>query len=105
MAVTTDRPVRPLKRDPQTEPAGRRRPSRPSTAPSQPPHSADKSDAASHGVRLTWARRGAVSTWALAVAYRTVTDGVAFNRELLLLYIATGLIAARMNGWETVGKG
>ncbi|WP_422268916.1 phosphatase PAP2 family protein [Mycobacterium sp.] len=88
-----------FKRDPQTEPAGRRRPSRPSTAASPPPHSADKSDAASHGVRLTWARRVAVSAWALAVTYRTVTDGVAFNRELLLLYIATGLIAA------SIGRG
>jgi PAP2 superfamily len=37
--------------------------------------------------------------WALVVAYRTVTDGVAFNRELLLLYIATGLIAA------SIGRG
>jgi hypothetical protein len=33
------------------------------------------------------------------VTYRTVTDGVAFNRELLLLYIATGLIAA------SIGRG
>ena len=99
MAVTTDRRVRLFKRDPQTEPAGRRRPSRPSTVPSQPPHSADKSDPASRGVWLTWARRVAVSTWALVVTYRTVTDGVAFNRELLLLYIATGLIAA------SIGRG
>jgi membrane protein implicated in regulation of membrane protease activity len=35
----------------------------------------------------------------LVVTYRTVTDGVAFNRELLLLYIATGLIAA------SIGRG
>jgi hypothetical protein len=33
------------------------------------------------------------------VAYRTVTDGFAFNRELLLLYIATGLLAA------SIGRG
>jgi hypothetical protein len=33
------------------------------------------------------------------VTYRTLTDGVAFNRELLLLYIATGLIAA------SIGRG
>jgi hypothetical protein len=67
--------------------------------PSQPPHFADKSDAASRAVWFTWARRVAVSTWALVVTYRTVTDGVAFNRELLLLYIATGLIAA------SIGRG
>ncbi|MCV7367823.1 phosphatase PAP2 family protein [Mycolicibacterium duvalii] len=36
----------------------------------------------------------AVSVWAGVVVYRTVTDGFAFNRELLLLYIATGLLAA-----------
>jgi len=99
VAVITDRRVRLFKRDPQTEPAGRRRPSWPSTVPSQPPHSADKSDPASRELWLTWAGRVAVSTWALVVTYRTVTDGVAFNRELLLLYIATGLIAA------SIGRG
>jgi len=99
VAVTTDRRVRLFKRDPQTEPAGRRRPSRPSTVPSPPPDFADKSDPASREVSLTWARRLAVSTWALVVTYRTVTDGVAFNRELLLLYIATGLVAA------SIGRG
>jgi PAP2 superfamily len=99
VAVTTDRRVRLFKRDSQTEPAGRRRPGRPSTVPSQPPDFADKSDPASREVSLTWARRVAVSTWALVVTYRTVTDGVAFNRELLLLYIATGLIAA------SIGRG
>ncbi|MDT5288156.1 MAG: hypothetical protein QOF88_3045 [Mycobacterium sp.] len=35
----------------------------------------------------------AIAAWAAAVIYRTVTDGFAFNRELLLLYIATGLLA------------
>jgi len=99
VAVITDRRVRLFKRDPQTEPAGRRRPSWPSTVPSQQPHSADKSDPASRELWLTWAGRVAVSTWALVVTYRTVTDGVAFNRELLLLYIATGLIAA------SIGRG
>jgi hypothetical protein len=99
VAVITDGRVRLFKRDPQTEPAGRRRPSRSSTVPSQPPDFADKSDPASREVSLTWARRLAVSTWALVVTYRTVTDGVAFNRELLLLYIATGLIAA------SIGRG
>ena len=28
------------------------------------------------------------------MVYSTVTDGFAFNRELLLLYISTGLLAA-----------
>jgi hypothetical protein len=44
--------------------------------------------------RLTIARRIAVTTWAVVVVYRTVTTGFAFNRELLLLYICTGLLAA-----------
>ncbi|MGV0813662.1 phosphatase PAP2 family protein [Mycolicibacterium boenickei] len=39
-------------------------------------------------------RYGAILVWAVVVSYRTVTDGFAFNRELLLLYIATGLLAA-----------
>ena len=44
--------------------------------------------------RLTIARRIAVAAWAVVVVYRTVTTGFAFNRELLLLYIATGLLAS-----------
>jgi small basic protein len=44
--------------------------------------------------RLTIARRLAVATWAAIVVYRTVATGFAFNRELLLLYICTGLLAA-----------
>jgi hypothetical protein len=44
--------------------------------------------------RLTIARRVAVGIWAAVVLYRTITGGFAFNRELLLLYIATGLLAA-----------
>jgi hypothetical protein len=40
---------------------------------------------------LRWA---AIAVWAFVVAYRTVTDGFAFNRELLLLYICIGLAAA-----------
>lgn len=43
---------------------------------------------------LSIARRIAIATWAVVVIYRTVTTGFAFNRELLLLYIATGLLAA-----------
>ncbi len=99
MAVATDRRIRPFKRDPQTEPAGRRSPRRPSSAPWPPPHFADGHDPAGREVWLTWARRVAIGMWALVVTYRTVTDGVAFNRELLLLYIATGLIAA------SIGRG
>ena len=49
--------------------------------------------------RLTWARRAAILGWALVVGYRTCTGGLAFNRELLLVYIATGLIAA------SIGRG
>ena len=37
---------------------------------------------------------GGGRVWAVVIIYRTVTDGFAFNRELLLLYISTGLIAA-----------
>jgi hypothetical protein len=44
--------------------------------------------------RLTIARRIAVVTWAAVVVYRTVTSGFAFNRELVLLYICTGLLVA-----------
>jgi hypothetical protein len=44
--------------------------------------------------RLTTARRIAVAMWAVTVVYRTVTTGFAFNRELVLLYICTGLLAA-----------
>src|SRR5262249_53933033 len=39
-------------------------------------------------------RRVAIVVWAVVVVYRTATDGFAFNRELLLLYICTGLAAA-----------
>ncbi|WP_082695129.1 phosphatase PAP2 family protein [Mycobacterium lehmannii] len=44
--------------------------------------------------RLTYVRRIAVAIWAAVIVYRTVTEGFAFNRELVLLYIATGLLAA-----------
>nr|WP_082993396.1 phosphatase PAP2 family protein [Mycobacterium sp. 1245111.1] len=91
MAVTTDRRVRPFNRDPQTEPAGRPHPSRPSCAP-PPPVVESYPSGGAH--RLTWARRIAVTGWAAVVVYRSAVNGLAFNRELLLLYIATGLIAA-----------
>jgi hypothetical protein len=44
--------------------------------------------------QLTIARRVAVAVWAVVIVYRTATTGFAFNRELVLLYICTGLIAA-----------
>jgi len=44
--------------------------------------------------RLRVARRFGVAVWVCVVAYLTVTRGLAFNRELLLLYICTGLAAA-----------
>jgi hypothetical protein len=43
---------------------------------------------------LKIARWVAIAVWAGVVIYRTATDGFAFNRELLLLYICTGLAAA-----------
>jgi hypothetical protein len=53
------------------------------------------SDAAPHGERrLTLARRVAVGLWALVVVWRTFTSGVAFDRQLLIVYICAGLIAA-----------
>jgi hypothetical protein len=44
--------------------------------------------------RLAILRYVAVSLWAAVVGYRTITTGFAFNRELVLLYICCGLIAA-----------
>jgi len=44
--------------------------------------------------RLTLARRVAVGLWAAAVVWRTSTSGVAFDRQLLMVYIFAGLIAA-----------
>jgi PAP2 superfamily len=44
--------------------------------------------------RLTVIRRVAVGVWAVVIAYRIATTGIAFNRELLLLYICTGLAVA-----------
>ncbi|MGA5541189.1 phosphatase PAP2 family protein [Mycobacterium sp. NPDC051198] len=50
--------------------------------------------AATRASRLRILRYCAITVWAAVVIYRTVTDGFAFNRELLLLYIATGLLVA-----------
>lgn len=44
--------------------------------------------------RLRYLRYAAVTVWAAVVLWRTISDGFAFNRELVLLYISTGLIAA-----------
>jgi hypothetical protein len=49
--------------------------------------------------RLRIARWIAIAIWASVVVYRTATRGFAFNRELLLLYICAGLIAA------SIGRG
>jgi hypothetical protein len=46
------------------------------------------------GRRLKILRWVAIAVWAFVIIFRTATDGFAFNRELLLLYIATGLLAA-----------
>lgn len=54
----------------------------------------DQPVATSRERRLKIVRWIAVAVWAFVIVYRTVTDGFAFNRELLLLYIATGLLAA-----------
>lgn len=60
--------------------------------PADPPPRAAGSASRQRALRIV--RWAAVAVWAAVVCYRTVTDGFAFNRELLLLYIATGLLAA-----------
>jgi len=93
VSVTTGRKVQVLARERQ--PAPLRRPHR---AP-VPVGAAERAYAATtRQYRLTLTRRAAITVWVLVVAYRTLTDGLAFNRELLLVYIATGLIAASI-GW------
>lgn len=62
-------------------------------APIAPPHVAGVIAQARRS-RLKILRWVAIAGWASVVIYRTATDGFAFNRELLLLYIATGLLAA-----------
>lgn len=47
--------------------------------------------------RVEWlriVRWAAVAIWAVVVVWRTITEGFAFNRELVLVYICTGLVAA-----------
>nr|CRL68027.1 PAP2 superfamily protein [Mycolicibacterium malmesburyense] len=56
------------------------------------PSAAERSDARAR--RLAVVRWVAITVWATVIVYRTITSGFAFNRELVLLYIATGLLAA-----------
>ena len=44
--------------------------------------------------RLRVLRWVAIAIWAAAIIYRTATDGFAFNRELVLLYVCSGLAVA-----------
>lgn len=44
--------------------------------------------------RLQILRWIAIAAWAAVIVFRTVTDGFAFNRELVLLYVCTGLAVA-----------
>ncbi len=52
--------------------------------------------------RLRVVRWVAVVVWAVVVVWRTATDGFAFNRELLLVYICTGLAAASIGQGKRV---
>jgi PAP2 superfamily len=51
---------------------------------------------------LRAARWLAIAVWAAVVGYRTVVDGFAFNRELLLVYICSGLVAASIGQGQRV---
>jgi hypothetical protein len=93
VSVTTDRRVRLSKRDERRAGAGRPVGVPPDRSPF------GTTTPARRERQLTIARRVAVATWALVVAYRSVTDGLAFDRALLLIYIAIGLIAA------SIGRG
>lgn len=58
--------------------------------------------------RVDWlriVRWATVAIWAVVVVWRTVTDGFAFNRELLLVYICTGLVAASIGQGRHVAGG
>ena len=100
--VPIDRKVqlRLFKREPQaavTRLLGRA--GNPPALPLERGNSVQRGDADTHDRQLTFVRRMAITVWALVVVYRTLTVGLAFNRELLLLYITTGLIAA------SIGRG
>ena len=99
MSVTTDRRVRLFNRDELRNASPRGRVGRPARKSLHRSASIDEVDPARRERWLTISRWAAVTTWALVVAYRSVTDGLAFSRELLLLYIAGGLIAA------SIGRG
>ncbi|WP_318276365.1 phosphatase PAP2 family protein [Mycobacterium talmoniae] len=59
------------------------------------PSDADTGDvAALRERRLILVRRAAIAVWVIVVVFRTWTTGFAFNRELLLVYICAGLLAA-----------
>ena len=62
--------------------------------PTAVPRAADVDSVETRGRRLKIVRWVAIAIWATVIVYRTATDGFAFNRELLLLYICTGLAAA-----------
>ena len=99
MSLTTDRDVQVLAHQPQTIAAKLLRSVSRLRAGTVPARAVEQDTASAGERRLTLARRAAVVTWALVVVYRTLTGGLAFNRELLLVYIATGLIAA------SIGRG
>ncbi|WNG93799.1 phosphatase PAP2 family protein [Mycobacterium sp. ITM-2016-00318] len=59
---------------------------------------ADEPVATSQRRWLTIVRWVAIAVWAFVVVFRTATEGFAFNREMILLYVATGLLAASIGG-------
>lgn len=54
--------------------------------------------------RLDIVRWIAVAAWLLVVVFRTWTTGFAFNRELLLVYVCTGLLAASIGRHRRMGQ-
>jgi hypothetical protein len=97
VSITTGPNVQVLAREPQS--AARRRPHSARELPAALVERVGTGAATTPQHRLTLVRRAAITGWAFVVVYRTFTGGLAFNRELLLLYIATGLIAA------SIGRG
>ena len=63
-------------------------------SPKEPASDQASPNGVGRGRWLRVARWVAIAVWATVIVWRTVTDGFAFNRELLLLYICTGLVAA-----------
>lgn len=62
--------------------------------PTAVPRAADVDPVVTRGRWLKVVRWVAIAVWATVVVYLTATDGFAFNRELLLLYISAGLAVA-----------